>query len=111
MSFEVWVTLNGGGPPPLPASAAETLRGRIDGVSRRDQHDRDTSAPIPSDVATASKQAFKRNAIVDDSMIGLERRPTVYSRDDPVMDGGTRSQEAAWTLPRGGRRQPTTSVP
>jgi osmotically-inducible protein OsmY len=98
---EGWVTLTGEVRHHYQRLAAEHAVGRIDGVLGVTNKIAITSDPIPSDVAYRIQQAFKRNAIVDDSMIEVSNDgPTVYlDGTTPSWTAGREAEEAAWDAP------------
>jgi osmotically-inducible protein OsmY len=81
--------------------AAEHAVGRLDGVLGVTNNIAITREPIPSDVAYRIQQAFKRNAIIDDSRIEVSSNgSTVYL--DGTASSWTARQEAedtAWDAP------------
>jgi osmotically-inducible protein OsmY len=98
---EGWVTLNGDVRHHFQRQAAEHAIRRVDGVLGMTDKIAISSDPIPSDVAYRIQKAFKRNAIIDDSMIEVSNvGSTIY------LDGATNSwaarreaEETAWDAP------------
>jgi osmotically-inducible protein OsmY len=98
---EGWLTLSGEVRRHYQRLAAEHSVGRLDGVLGVTDKIAITSDPIPSDVADRIQQAFKRNAIVDDSLITVSNSgATIYL--DGMATSWTARQEAertAWDAP------------
>jgi osmotically-inducible protein OsmY len=98
---EGWVTLSGEVRRHYQRLAAEHAVGRLDGVLGVTNKIAITREPIPSDVAYRIEQAFKRNAIIDDSRIEVSSDgSTVYL--DGTASSWTARQEAedtAWDAP------------
>ncbi len=98
---EGWVTLSGDVRHHFQRQAAEFAVRRVDGVLGMTDKIAISSDPIPSDVADRIQKAFKRNAIIDDSMIEVSNvGSTIY------LDGATSSwaarreaEETAWDAP------------
>jgi osmotically-inducible protein OsmY len=96
-----WVTLSGEVRHHFQRQTAEHAVGKLDGVLGMSNKIALTTDPIPSDVADRIQKAFKRNAIIDDSMIEVTNvGPTIY------LDGATSSwaarreaEETAWDAP------------
>ncbi len=96
-----WVTLNGEVRRHFQRRAAEHAVRRVDGVLGVTNSIVLTSDPIPSDVADRINRAFKRNAIIDDSLI------KVSSDDHTVYLDGTvgswyamdEAVDTAWEAP------------
>jgi osmotically-inducible protein OsmY len=96
-----WVTLDGEVRHHYQRLAAEHAVGKLDGVLGVSDKIAITTDPIPSDVADRIQKAFKRNAIIDDSMIEVTNvGPTIY------LDGATSSwaarneaEDTAWDAP------------
>jgi osmotically-inducible protein OsmY len=98
---EGWATLSGEVRRHYQRLAAEHAVGRLDGVLGVTDKIAITREPIPSDVAYRIQQAFKRNAIIDDSRIEVSNNgSTVYL--DGTASSWTARQEAedtAWDAP------------
>src|SRR5262249_26349493 len=98
---EGWVTLSGEVRRHYQRLAAGHAVGRQDGVLGVTNKIAITHDPIPSDVAYRIEQAFKRNAIIDDSLIDVSNNgSTVYL--DGTASSWTARQEAedtAWDAP------------
>jgi osmotically-inducible protein OsmY len=98
---EGWLTLSGEVRRHYQRLAAEHAVGRLDGVLGVTDNIAITSDPMPSDIAYRIQQAFKRNAIVDDSLIEVSNTgATVYL--DGTATSWTARQEAestAWDAP------------
>jgi len=96
-----WVRLTGQVRHHFQRQAAEHAVRRVDGVLGVTNDVEISSEPIPSDVADRIKKAFRRNAIIDDSLIEVSNEGhTIY------LDGSAGSyiarQEAvdtAWAAP------------
>jgi osmotically-inducible protein OsmY len=96
-----WVTLNGEVRRHFQRQAAEHAVRRVDGVLGITNSIVLTSDPIPSDVADRINRAFKRNAIIDDSLV------KVSSADHTVYLDGTvgswyamdEAVDTAWEAP------------
>ncbi len=96
-----WVTLSGEVRHHFQRQAAEHAVGKLDGVLGVSNKIAITTDPIPSDVADRIQKAFKRNAIIDDSMIEVTNvGPTIY------LDGAASSwtakleaEDTAWDAP------------
>jgi osmotically-inducible protein OsmY len=74
-----WVTLNGEVRRHFQRQAAEHAVRRVDGALGVTNDIALTSDPIPSDVTDRINRAFKRNAIIDDSLIKVSNADhTVY---------------------------------
>jgi osmotically-inducible protein OsmY len=98
---EGWMTLSGEVRRHYQRLAAEHAVSRLDGVLGVTDKIAITSEPIPSDVAYRIQRAFKRNAIIDDSLIEVSNNgSTVYL--DGTASSWTARQEAedtAWDAP------------
>jgi len=96
-----WVTLSGEVRRHFQRRAAEHAVRRVDGVLGITNKIALTSEPIPSDVVDRIDKAFRRNAIIDDSLIEVTNvGHTIY------LDGTTGSwfamraaEDAAWEAP------------
>jgi osmotically-inducible protein OsmY len=96
-----WVTLRGEVRRHFQRKAAEFAVRRVDGVLGITNDIQLTSDPIPSDVADRINKAFRRNAIIDDSLIKVSNSDhTIY------LDGTTSSwvamqeaEDVAWSAP------------
>jgi osmotically-inducible protein OsmY len=96
-----WVTLRGEVRHHYQRQAATHAVSRVDGVLGVDDKITLTSNPIPSDVADRISKAFKRNAIIDDSLIKVSNvGDTIY------LDGTTgswlarqKAEDTAWDAP------------
>jgi osmotically-inducible protein OsmY len=96
-----WVTLTGEVRHHFQRQAAVHAVGRVPGVLGVNNKITLTDEPIPSDVAERINKAFKRNAILDDSMITVSNAgPTIYL--DGVVGSWTAMDQAvhtAWSAP------------
>ena len=98
---EGWVTLSGEVRRHFQRRSAEHAVRRIDGVLGITNKIAITSDPVPSDVADRINRAFRRNAIIDDSMI------TVTNSGNTVFLDGTagswrakmEAEDASWEAP------------
>ena len=96
-----WVTLTGDVRHHFQRQAAEHAIRRVDGVLGVTDKVGISSEPIPSDVVNRINKAFRRNAIIDDSLITVTNTGhTIY------LDGTTDSwaareaaDDAAWAAP------------
>jgi osmotically-inducible protein OsmY len=96
-----WVTLTGEVRHHFQRQAAERSVRRVDGVLGITDEVGISSEPIPSDVVDRINKAFRRNAIIDDSLITVTNSGhTIY------LDGATDSwaarqaaDDAAWAAP------------
>jgi osmotically-inducible protein OsmY len=96
-----WVTLTGEVRHHFQRQAAVHAVGHIPGVLGVNNEITLTDQPIPSDVADRINEAFKRNAILDDSMITVTNAgQTIYL--DGVVGSWTAMDQAvdtAWSAP------------
>ena len=96
-----WVTLRGEVRGHFQRKAAELVVRRVDGVLGITNEIKLTSGPIPSDVADRINKAFRRNAIIDDSLIKVSNKDhTIYL--DGTVDSWNALQTAtdvAWAAP------------
>jgi osmotically-inducible protein OsmY len=96
-----WVTLTGQVRHHHQRQAAEHAVRRIDGVLGITDNLELSSEPIPSDVADRINKAFRRNAIIDDSLIKVTNSDhTIYL--DGTVDSYAARQAAvdtAWQAP------------
>jgi osmotically-inducible protein OsmY len=96
-----YVTLNGQVRHHFQCQAAEHAVQKIDGVLGIDDKITISSDPAPGDVADRINKAFRRNSIIDDSMITVSNvGSTIYL--DGTADSWTAREEAedtAWAAP------------
>lgn len=96
-----WVTLMGEVRNHFQRQAAVHAVGRIPGVLGVNNEITLTDQPIPTDVADRINKAFKRNAIIDDSLINVSNvGHTIYL--DGVVGSWTamdQAVDAAWSAP------------
>jgi osmotically-inducible protein OsmY len=96
-----WVTLNGEVRRHIQRQAAQHAVGRVDGVLGVANDIVLTSDPIPGDVADRINRAFKRNAIIDDSLIDVTNQDHTIYLDGTVGSWTAMDQavETAWEAP------------
>jgi osmotically-inducible protein OsmY len=96
-----WVTLTGQVRRHFQRLAAKVAVGRVSGVLGINDEITISGDPIPSDVADRINKAFRRNAILDGSVIEVSNLDhTIYL--DGTVSSGTAKQEAentAWAAP------------
>lgn len=81
-----WVTLRGEVRHHVQRRAAEHAVRQVDGVLGLTDRITLTSGPIPSDVVNRIRMAFKRNAIVDESLIEVTKCGHTICLDGTVPD-------------------------
>ena len=96
-----WVTLNGQVRHRFQRQAAEHAVSRVDGVLGITDDVEISSEPIPSDVADRINKAFRRNAIIDESMIDVTNVGHTIYLDGTVGSYSSRRQaeDTAWDAP------------
>jgi osmotically-inducible protein OsmY len=96
-----WVTLTGEVRHHFQRQAAVHAVGRIPGVLGVNNEITLTNQPIPSDVADRINKAFKRNAILDDSMITVTNAGQTIYLDGNVGSWTAMDQavDTAWSAP------------
>jgi osmotically-inducible protein OsmY len=96
-----WVTLGGRVRHHFQRQAAKLAAGRVDGVLGIMDHIEISSEPIPGDVADRIKKAFRRNAILDDSLIDVTNTDHTIFLDGTVGSYAARQQaeDTAWEAP------------
>jgi osmotically-inducible protein OsmY len=96
-----YVTLTGTVRHHFERQAATHAVSRVDGVLGIDDSISLSSDPIPSDVADRIKKAFKRNAIIDDSMIEVSNDGHTIELDGVVSTWNARqaAEDTAWDAP------------
>ena len=96
-----YVTLTGTVRRHFERQAAAHAVSRVDGVLGIDDSIALSSDPIPSDVADRIKKAFKRNAIIDDSMIEVSNDGHTIELDGAVNTWTARqaAEDTAWDAP------------
>jgi len=96
-----WVTLTGQVRRHFQRQAAEFAVRRVDGVLGITNNVAISSEPIPSDVADRIKKAFRRNAIIDDSLIEVSNTGHTIYLDGTVGSYTAREQavDTAWAAP------------
>src|SRR5262249_54048255 len=99
--LEGFVTLTGQVRHHYQRMAAKHAASKVDGVLGIQDNVTLSNDPIPSDVADRINKAFKRNAIIDDSLIRVSNvGPTIHL--EGVVDSWAARQEAeetAWEAP------------
>jgi osmotically-inducible protein OsmY len=96
-----WVTLTGQVRHHHQRQAAEHAIWRVDGVLGISDKIELSSEPIPSDVADRIKKAFRRNAIIDDSLIEVTNSDHTIYLDGTVGSYAARQAavDTAWQAP------------
>ena len=96
-----WVTLTGQVRHHFQRQAAEFAVRRVDGVLGITNNIEISSQPIPSDVADRIKKAFRRNAIIDDSLIEVSNTGHTINLDGVVGSYAARAEavDTAWAAP------------
>ena len=96
-----WVTLTGEVRNHFQRQAAVHAVGRIPGVLGVNNEITLTKEPIPSDVAERINKAFKRNAIIDDSLITVSNVGDTIYLDGTVGSWTAMDQavDTAWSAP------------
>jgi osmotically-inducible protein OsmY len=96
-----WVTLQGEVRRHFQRQAARHAVGRVPGVLGVTNEITLTDEPIPPDVAARIENAFKRNAIIDDSVIRVTNRGHTVQLDGVVnsWDAMDTALDTAWSAP------------
>ena len=96
-----WVTLSGQVRHHFQRQAAEHAVRKVDGVLGVTDDVEISSEPIPSDVADRIKKAFRRSAIIDDSLIDVTNTGHTVYLDGTVGSYFAREEalDAAWAAP------------
>jgi osmotically-inducible protein OsmY len=96
-----WVTLTGQVRHHYERQAAKFAVSRVDGVLGVTDDVEISSEPIPSDVADRINTAFRRNAIIDESMIDVTNSGHTIYLDGTVGSYSARAQaeDTAWDAP------------
>ena len=96
-----WVTLTGEVRHHFQRQAAHHAVGRVPGVLGVTNGITLTDEPIPPDVAARIEKAFKRNAIIDDSVIQVTNRGHTIYLDGVVnsWDAMDTALDTAWSAP------------
>ena len=99
--YEGWVTLTGQVRHRFQKQAAEHAVRRVDGVLGITDDVVISSEPIPSDVTDRIEKAFRRNAIIDDSLIEVSNVGHTIYLDGKVgsYNARTEAAETAWAAP------------
>lgn len=101
MVIDGWVNLSGEVRRHLQRRAAEHAVRRVTGVLGVTDNIVLTSEPIPSDVAERINRAFKRNAIIDDSLIDVTNVDHTIYLDGTVGSWYAKNEavDTAWLAP------------
>ena len=96
-----WVTLTGQVRHHYERQAAKFAVSRVDGVLGVTDDVEISSEPIPSDVADRINSAFRRNAIIDESMIDVTNAGHTIYLDGTIGSYSARAQaeDTAWDAP------------
>jgi osmotically-inducible protein OsmY len=96
-----WVTLRGQVRHHFQRQAAEHAVRRVDGVLGITDDVEISSEPIPSDIADRINDAFRRNAIIDESLIDVTNEGHTIYLDGTVGSYQARQQaeDTAWDVP------------
>jgi osmotically-inducible protein OsmY len=96
-----WVTLTGEVRHHFQRQAAEHAVRRVDGVLGISDKVVLTSEPIPSDVVDRINKAFRRNSIIDDSLIRVTNTGHTIYLDGTAGSWAARQEadDAAWAAP------------
>jgi len=96
-----WVTLTGQVRSHFQRRAAEFAVRRVDGVLGITNNIDITADPIPSDVADRINNAFRRNAIIDDSVIKVSNVDRTIYLDGTAGSWAARqaAEDVAWQAP------------
>jgi len=96
-----WVTLGGQVRSHFQRRAAEFAVRRVDGVLGITNKIEITADPIPSDVADRINKAFRRNAIIDDSVIKVSNVDRTIYLDGTAGSWVARqaAEDVAWSAP------------
>lgn len=96
-----WVTLSGEVRWHFQRKAAEHVARGVDGVVGLTDDIELTSEPIPSDVVDRINRAFKRNGIIDDSLIEVTRADHIVYLEGTVPDRFVMDEAVgtAWLAP------------
>jgi osmotically-inducible protein OsmY len=99
--LEGYVTLTGQVRHHYQRQAAEHAVSRVDGVLGIDDSIALSSDPIPSDVADRIRNAFKRNAIIDESTIEVSNEGHTIELDGTVGSWAAfeSAEDTAWEAP------------
>jgi osmotically-inducible protein OsmY len=96
-----WVNLSGRVRHHFERNAAKHAVRRVDGVLGVDNKIEISSEPIPSDIADRIKKAFRRNAIIGDSVIDVTNVAHTIYLDGSVGSGFEReeAEKTTWNAP------------
>lgn len=96
-----WVTLGGEVRNHFQRRAAEFAVRRVDGVLGITNKIEITADPIPSDVADRINDAFRRHAIIDDSVINVSNVDRTIYLDGTAGSSAARqaAEDVAWAAP------------